>query len=135
MGFVLRPVITRASMLSFGSVSCVNNILELKGMSTFLVNYNIQEKPTWFQRYLIKKALSWIDWQAKRNFVELRGLLNTEQISLGLKDCDSGLFTVLFLAKAPKFVFKTGKELFDAIASFQLDFEKVKRPREEIKVG
>lgn len=83
----------------------------------------------------MKKAREWVDFQAKRTFVELRGLLRGDQVTLGLKDCDSGLFTVLYLAQDKRFTPKTGEELFATISTTQLEFEKIKRPREEIKIG
>lgn len=119
--------------LSFGQVVGVNNLLALRAFSTFLFNYTLHEKPNFIERFAIKAADKWIELRARKEFIELKN--GIEQASLSLNDCQTGMFTVLYLASQKELTFGSGKELFQLISNTELEFEKIKKPRFETSYG
>lgn len=119
--------------LTFGQVVGCNNLLALKSFSTFLFNYSLHEKPNFIERMAIKSADKWIELRARKEFIELKQ--GIENASLNLNDCQTSMFTVLYLAAQKDLTFSSGKELFQLIADTELEFEKIKKPRTEANYG
>lgn len=119
--------------LNFGQVVGCNNLLALRAFSTFLFNYSLHEKPNFIERIAIGAADKWIELRARKEFIELKK--GIEDASLSLNDCQTGVFTVLYLASQKDLTFGSGKELFQLIANTELEFEKIKKPRVDAKYG
>jgi hypothetical protein len=115
--------------LNFGQVVGVNNLLALKAFSTFLFNYSLHEKPNFIERWAIRAAAKWIELRARKEFIELKQGIDT--VSLSLNDCQTSMFTVLYLATQKELTFNNGQELFKLIADNELEFEKIKHPKDE----
>lgn len=119
--------------LSFTQVVACNNLLALRSFSTFLFNYSLHEKPNLIERLAIGAAEKWIELRARKEFIELKQALDTmeDKGSIKLKGCRTAVFTVLYLASNKELTFSSGKELFKMISDTELEFEKIKNPREE----
>lgn len=115
--------------LSFSQVVAANNLLALKSFSVFLFNYSFHEKPNFIERWCIKRAQAWIENRARKEFIDLK--VGIDSASVGLNDCQTSLFTVLYLASQKSLTFSSGKELFDLIAQTELEFERIKKPRSD----
>lgn len=115
--------------LNFGQVVACNNILALRAFNTFLFNYSLHEKPNFIERLAIRSAGKWIELRARKEFIELK--IGIENVALNLNDCQTGMFTVLYLAGQKDLTFSSGKELFKLISDTELDFEKLKHPKED----
>jgi hypothetical protein len=115
-------------VLSFGLVVASNNLLALKSFNTFLSNYCLFEKPSYIEKFIIKRAKVWLEKEAIKQFKDIKEEVVKETINLSLNDCSTGMFTILHLGMLPMPI-PTGKELFDLIAQTELEFEKLKKPK------
>lgn len=115
-------------MLSFGLVVASNNLLALKAFNTFLSNYCLFEKPTFIEKFIIKRVKVWLEKEAIKQFKDIKEEVIKAVINLSLNDCATGMFTVLHLGNLPM-PLPTGKELFDLISHTELEFEKLKKPK------
>ncbi len=118
-------------MLSVSLVFGVNDVLALKDFNTFLNNFLIHEKPSFLERYVAKKAQAWIQRRAIRIFNEIQSQVKESTINVALNEMNVDMFTVLALANDPLISPKTGEELFLTIASTELHFNKLQKPRQE----
>lgn len=120
-------------MLTFGIVVSCNNLIALKGFHTFLYNYELHEKPSFLEKWLLPKAKRWILNEAVKTFRDLMKQL--PDVNLTLNDCSTAMFTCLFLAKHPEQFtnLNDGLQLFQVMANTELEFEKLKKPRKEEK--
>jgi hypothetical protein len=119
-------------MLSFGLVVASNNLLALKAFNTFLSNYCLFEKPSFIEKFIIKRTKVWLEKEAIKQFKDIREEVVKDTINLSLNDCPTGMFTVLHLGNLP-IPMPTGKELFDLISHTELEFEKLKKPKTDNK--
>jgi hypothetical protein len=115
-------------MISFGLVVASNNLLALKAFNTFLSNYCLFQKPSFIEKYIIKRTKTWLEKEAIRQFKDIKEEVSKEVINLSLNDCATGMFTVLHLGNL-EMQMPTGRELFDMIAHTELEFEKLKKPK------
>lgn len=115
-------------MLSFGLVVASNNLLALKAFNTFLSNYCLFEKPTFIEKFIIKRVKVWLEKETIKQFKDIKEEVIKAVINLSLNDCATGMFTVLHLGNLPM-PLPTGKELFDLISHTELEFEKLKKPK------
>ncbi|SRR5260221_9625415 len=121
-------------MISFGLVVAANNLLALKNFTVFLSNYRIFEKPPFLERWLSARAQVWINRKATKNFLDIVGEVRKTEINIGLNDCATGMFTVLYIANEYKFgrmVIHDSQELFQLISHTELEFEKLKKPQSD----
>lgn len=116
--------------LSYGQVVGINSLLALKSFSVFLFNYSLHERPNFIERAIIKAAKQWIDLRARKEFIDLKRS-DLKNVSLRLNDCQTSFFTVLYLANQPELTFSTGQELFQCISNTELEFERLKHPKDE----
>ena len=121
-------------MLSFGAAVAINNLLALRAFHTFLFNYSFHEKPSWIEQLWLPRLRTWVE---NRAVVVMNELLNDEAAkttSVSLNDVSSDFFSVLYVIHNPHELgsLSTGKELFMLLAQMALEFEKVKKPRENI---
>lgn len=120
-------------MLNFATVVACKNILALKDFTTFLFNYEIHERPNFLERKVISFAKKWIEVIVIKQWNDLKTELKPNTINLGLNDCSTGMFTVLYLAHQQnnvsfaKELLTSGKEIFLSIASLEVEFEKLKK--------
>lgn len=119
--------------LSFTQVVACNNLLALRSFSTFLFNYSLHESPNFIERLAIGAAEKWIELRARKEFIELKQSMEEmeDKTSINLKGCRTAIFTVLYLATDKQLTFSSGKDLFKLISDTELEFEKVKNPKEE----
>lgn len=131
-------------MLSFSVIVAANNLLALKNFTTFLFNYEIHERPNFLEKRAIRFAKGWIERLAIKQFNDLKAEIKPTTINLGINDCATGLFTVLYLANQQnnvsmaKEVLSSGTEIFMSIAHLELEFEKLKKgnvPQVDSKYG
>jgi hypothetical protein len=115
-------------MLSFGLVVASNNLIALKAFNTFLSNYCLFEKPSWIEKFIIKRTKVWLEKEAIKQFKDIKEEVVKDTINLSLNDCPTGMFTVLHLGNLP-IPLPTGKELFALISHTELEFEKLKKPK------
>lgn len=121
-------------MISFGLVVAVNNLLALKNFTVFLNNYRIFEKPNWIERWIFNKVQPWINRKAIRNFLDVVEELKKFETNIGLKDCQSGMFSILHIAndyRLNRLVIHDAPELFSLISHMELEFEKLKNPKND----
>lgn len=119
-------------MISFGLVVATNNLLALKNFAVFLNNYKIFEKPGFLEKWLISKIEPWVYQKALRNFQDILEQVKKWEISIGLKDCATGMFTTIYIANEyqhGRMKINNAMELFQLMASTELEFEKLKNPR------
>lgn len=126
--------------ISFNLVVCCNNLRALRSFDTFLMNYqtfeyDVWNKPTFAHKWLIKQARVWLDDKALKLFSEVKREALASNLSLGLNDCDTGLFALLHLALKPGVAFPSATTLYMAMSETELYFERLKNPREDVKVG
>lgn len=121
-------------MISFGLVVAVNNLLALKNTTVFLNNYKIFEKLTFWEKWLLPKAQYWLNSKAIKNFQDILAEVQKFETNIGLKDCSTGMFTILYIAKE----YQTGRmkihsalELYQLISVTELEFEKLKNPKSD----
>src|SRR5258706_16439212 len=86
-------------MFSFGMVVAANNLLALKNFTVFLANYRIFEKPSFWETWLISQAQKWLNHKAIKNFLDLVEEARKFEINVGLNDCTTGMFTILYIAR------------------------------------
>lgn len=121
-------------MISFGLVVAANNLLALKNFTVFLSNYRIFEKPMFYERWLIAKAQTWVNKKAIKNFLDIIEEVKKTEISVGLNDCTTGMFTILYIAneyRNGRMIIHDALELFQLMASTELEFEKLKKPNSD----
>jgi hypothetical protein len=121
-------------VISFGLVVAANNLLACKNFTVFLNNYKIFEKPSFLERWLLPKAQNWISKKAIRNFQDVLDETKKFEINIGLKDCSTGMFTVLYIAneyRLGRMVIHDALELFQLISHTELEFEKLKNPKSD----
>jgi hypothetical protein len=120
-------------MLTFGIVVASNNLIALKAFYVFLFNYELHEKPSFWERWIIPRARGWIQREAISTFKDLIKQLG--EVNLTLNDCSTSMFTILYLAKHPEMFndLKDGVQLFRVMADTELEFERLKKPRKEEK--
>lgn len=115
--------------LSFGVVVACNNLLALKNFSTFLANYELFEKPSWFEKFLIRRGRSWIESKSMATYKELSSLVSDKEIEgYTLKDFDPAMFGILMLAHK-KTEFGEARNLFMLMSATELQYAKLKNPR------
>jgi hypothetical protein len=118
-------------MLTISLVFGVNDLLALKGFNTFLNNFLIHESPNFIQRYCANKAKDWLAKKGLKLFRQIQAGVKDERISLALNETNVSIFTTLALADDPLFQPQTGEELFLGIASTELAFIKLQKPRQD----
>ena len=124
--------------MTFGTSVAVNNILALRSFYTFLFNYELHEKPSWLERrFVIPRLKAWVANKAWSNMQELLKSPVHVGASVTLNDVAGDFFAVLYLIQNPHEMgqMTTGQELFLLLAQMALEFEKVKKPRENISHG
>jgi hypothetical protein len=120
-------------MLSFGAIIAAKNVLACKDMTTALFNYEIHERPTWLHKKLLVLAKTWIAKWGLKQFRDLQLEVAPGVISLGINDCTTALFAVLYLANQQnnismeKLRLNTGYEVFASLSHMELEFEKLKK--------
>lgn len=124
-------------MLTFGTVVALNNLLALKAFYTFLFNYNLHEKPSFLEKLWLPRLSGWVE---RRAIVTMKELLNDEgarSASVSLNDVSGDFFSILYCVHNPQEVvkIKSGRELFIVLANMALEFEKIKKPRENVSHG
>lgn len=115
--------------ISFGTSVAVNNLLALRAFYTFLFNYNLHEKPYWFERVWITPLKMWVERKAILTMRELSKDVGAKNASLRLADVSGDFFAILYLVQHPEVEWSTGQELFMVLAHHGLEFEKLKRPK------
>lgn len=115
-------------MLSFGVVVACNNLLAMKSFTTFLSNYLLFNKPSFIDKFIIKRLKDWISLKAIKEFIELKVEVKKETINVTLNDCPAGLFAVLYLANQDV-VIHDAQELFASISATELEFVKLQKPK------
>jgi hypothetical protein len=124
--------------LSFGTSVSVNNILALRAFYTFLFNYSLHENPSFIERrFLIPRLKAWVADRAYRTMRELLTDPSAKAASVSLNDVSGDFFAVLYLVVNPHELGRTstGHELFQLLAQMGLEFEKIRKPRENISLG
>ena len=118
-------------MLSFGTSVSVNNLLALRAFYTFLFNYQLHEKPFFWERMVIPYVKRWIESKAVNTMNELLNDSDAKMASVSLNDVSGDFFAVLYIVQNPELVVetKTGQELFLLLAQMALEFEKIRKPR------
>lgn len=118
-------------MLSFGTSVSVNNILALRAFYTFLFNYQLHEKPSFWERFAIPTLKKWVEIKAVNTMNELLNDTAARVAYVSLNDVSGDFFAVLYIVQHPELVVdcRTGHELFQLLAQMALDFEKVRKPR------
>lgn len=119
--------------LSFNLVVLVNNLIALKRFNTFLSNYELWEKPTWVHKWAIHRARGWIGRESLRIFNEIIKEVQDAPPVLGLNDCATDMFAVLHIAL--HVLPADAKDLFNLMSETELNFERLKKPRSDLKVG
>ena len=117
-------------MLTFGTSVSVNNILALRAFYTFIFNYTLHEKPSFFEKLWLPYLKRWIDNRAISTMNELLNDTDAKSASVSLNDVSGDFFAVLYIVQNPQLVveIKTGQELFQMLAQMALEFEKVRKP-------
>lgn len=121
-------------MISFGLVVATNNLLALKNVTVTLTNYKIFEKPSLLEKWLMPKAQAWLNKQAIKNFLDIVEEVKKAEINIGLNDCTTGMFTILYIAREytlGKMIIHGATELFQIISHTELEFEKLKKPNSD----
>jgi len=121
-------------MISFSLVVASNNLLALKNFTVFLNNYKIFEKPNFIERWMIDKSQVWVNKRAIQNFLDIVTEVKKFETNIGLNDCATSLFTVIYIAneyKLGKMVIHDALELFQIISTTELAFEKLKKPQSD----
>lgn len=124
--------------LSFGTSVSINNLLALKSFYTFLFNYELHEKPTFIERkFIINRARKWLENKACSIMADLVLDPTAKAASVTLNDVASDYFAVLYCVQNPQELsgITEGQQLFILLANMTLEFEKVKKPRENIQHG
>jgi hypothetical protein len=123
--------------MTFGTSVAVNNILALRSFYTFLFNYELHDKPSFVEKLILPRLKKWVADKGWANMCELLRDPAAQTASVTLNDVPSGFFAVLYLIANPHELgsMSTGKELFLLLAQMELDFEKIKKPRESIQNG
>ena len=118
-------------MLTFGTSVAVNNILALRAFYTFIFNYTLHEKPTFFEKLWLPRLKAWVETRAVKTMNELLNDTDAKSASVSLNDVSGDFFAVLYLVQNPLLVIetKTGHQLFQLLAQMALEFEKVRKPR------
>jgi len=124
-------------MLTFGTVVALNNLLALKAFYTFLFNYQLHEKPSFFERLVLPRLSRWVEKRAVATMNELLNDPSAKAASVSLNDVPGDFFAILYCVHNPQEVVnvKTGRELFLVLAHMALEFEKIKKPRENVTHG
>jgi len=123
--------------ITFGTSVAINNVLALRAFYTFLFNYELHDHPTFIERFFLPCLKSWTAEKGWMNMCELMRDPAARTASVTLNDVSSGFFAILYLVANPHELgsMSTGKELFLLIAQMELDFEKIRKPRESIQHG
>lgn len=124
--------------LSFGTSVAVNNILALRAFYTFLFNHELHGKPSWLERrFILPRLKAWVADQAWTNMQELMADAGAQAASVSLNDVPGDFFAVLYIVNRPHEIgeLRTGRELFQLLAQMALEFEKIRKPRENIQHG
>lgn len=124
--------------LSFGTSVSINNILALKAFYTFLFNYRLHEKPTWIERkFILPKLQSWVADKACGTMADLVLDETARTASVALNDVPGDFFAILYCVQNPHELVgvQSGHDLFQLLAQMALEFEKIKKPRENIRHG
>jgi hypothetical protein len=123
--------------MTFATSVAVNNILALRSFYTFLFNYELHDRPTFIERFFLPRLKAWVSEKGWTNMCELLRDPTAKTASVALNDVPGDFFAVLFLVNNPHELgqMTTGKELFMLLAQMALEFEKVRKPRESIKLG
>lgn len=120
-------------MLTFGAIVAAKNVLACKDIVTALFNYEIHERPNWFNRKFIQFAKEWASNWGLKQFQDLMIEVKPGNVNLSLNDCSTALFTVLYIANEQnnvsmeKLRLKTGHEVFAVLSHTELEFEKLKK--------
>lgn len=117
-------------MLTFGTSVSVNNILALRAFYTFIFNYTLHEKPSFFEKLWLPHLKKWVEDRATKTMNELLNDPDAKQASVSLNDVSGDFFAVLYIVQNPQLVVEvsTGHELFQLLAQMALEFEKVRKP-------
>lgn len=123
--------------LTFGTSVAVNNLLALRAFYTFLFNYQLHEKPTFYERWALPVLKRWVERKAMNTTTDLLTDPDHKTASVSLNDVSGDFFAVLYIVNNPQELgeTKTGQELFLLLAQMALEFEKIKKPRESVSHG
>ena len=123
--------------MTFGTSVAVNNILALRSFYTFLFNYELHAHPTFVEKLVLPRLKKWVADKGWMNMCELLREPVHVGASVTLNDVAGDFFAVLYLIQNPHELgqMSTGQELFLLLAQMSLEFEKVKKPRENVKLG
>lgn len=120
-------------MLTFGAIVAAKNVLACKDFETALFNFEIHERPSWFHKKILVLAKAWIERWGLKQFKDLQEEVRPGNINLGLNDCATPLFAVLYLANQQnevsmeKLRLTNGQEVFASLSHLELEFEKLKK--------
>lgn len=117
--------------MTFGTSVSVNNLLALRAFYTFLFNYQLHEKPYFWERLTLPYLKRWVENKAVSTMNELLNDVDAKAASVSLNDVSGDFFAVLYIVQNPELVIetKTGAELFQLLAQMALEFEKIRKPR------
>ncbi len=117
--------------LTFGISVAVNNILALRAFYTFIFNYTLHEKPTFWERLWLPDLKKWVARRALRIIRELLKDNKAKTTSVSLNDVAGDFFSILYVVQNPHLIINitNGHDLFQLLAQMSLEFEKVKKPK------
>ena len=117
--------------MTFGTSVSVNNLLALRAFYTFLFNYQLHEKPHFWEKLAIPYLKGWVEQKAVNTMNELLNDDAAKTASVSLNDVSGDFFAVLYIVNNPELVVdcKTGHELFQLLAQMALEFEKIRKPK------
>lgn len=123
--------------LTFGTSVALNNLLALRSFYTFLFNYRLHNKPSFYEKWTLPVLAKWVERKAMSTMNELLTEPEHKAASVSLNDVSGDFFAVLYLVNNPHELgdIHTGNELFILLAQMALEFEKIKKPRESISHG
>lgn len=117
--------------MTFGTSVSVNNLLALRAFYTFLFNYQLHEKPHFWEKLAIPYLKRWIEQKAVNTMNDLLNDADAKAASVSLNDVSGDFFAVLYIVQNPEHVvdLRTGHELFQLLAQMALEFEKIRKPK------
>lgn len=116
--------------MTFGTSVSVNNLLALRAFYTFLFNFQLHEKPSFWERLAIPTLKRWVESKAVNTMNDLLNDADAKAASVSLNDVSGDFFAVLYIVQHPELVVetRTGHDLFQLLAQMALEFEKVRKP-------
>lgn len=116
--------------LTFGTSVAINNILALRAFYTFIFNYTLHERPSWFEKLWLPNLKKWVAKHALKTINNLLNDSDAKNASVSLNDVSGDFFAILYIVRNSYLIreIKNGHELFQLLAQMSLDFEKVRKP-------